>query len=141
MINDTDLKGLRILHAALSIGCALALVMARFASPAPDIGLPWFSSQLELLATAALILIPISLFLFKRSLVGVRASTGPAQSSALRAALIVHWALMEAPAMINAVLCFVEVGKGSFLAGWIAVAFLISRFPDRPRVDRWCLGN
>ncbi len=141
MINDTDLRGLRVLHAALVIGCVLALVVAGVASPAPHVDGPWFSGQFEVIGAGALALIPVSFVLFNRSLVGVRANTGKAQQDALRAALIVHWALIEAPALINAGLCFVEVSKGNLLAGGVAVAVLVSRMPSRSRVDGWCLGS
>ena len=141
MINDTDLKALRILHAGLVIGCVLALVAAGFASPAPYVDRPWFSGPFELPGAAALALIPVSLFLFNRSLAGVRAGTGTAQHGALRSALIVHWALIEAAALMNAALCFVELGQGNLLAGGIAVAVLISRRPTRARVEHWCMGS
>lgn len=141
MINDTDLKGLRVLHGALVIGCVLALVMPVMVSPSPRIDQPWYTGQFELLGTAGLALIPISFLLFQRALTGVRASTGQAQGTALRATLIVHWALIEGPALFNAAFLFVEPGKGNLLAGAISVVVLAARMPNRSRVDRWCLGN
>lgn len=141
MISDTELRGLRVLHAALVVGCALALVTAAVASPTPYVDRPWFTGELELIGVFTLVLIPSALIFFNRSLAAVRAGIGPAQGMSLRSALIVHWALIEAPALFNAASCFVGTGKGNLLAGGIAIAALIPRMPNRARVDRWCLGN
>ena len=58
----------------------------------------------------------------------------------MRAALIVHWALIEGICMLNGIFYFLS---GSLLNLGIAIAamvVLIAREPTRNRLDKWMLG-
>ena len=141
MIPETDLKSLRVLHGALVLGCAFAFIVPAFVLPVTHPGLPLFTGTYEMPGVVALALLPLAFVLFNRSIADVRTKTGKAQHEALRAALIMHWAVIEAAALINAAFCFLEGGTANYFAGAIAVVALAIRAPTRTRVDQWCIGN
>lgn len=141
MVSQADLKSLRILHGALVLGCAFAFIVPVFLLPSTHPSLPVFSGTYEIPGAIALVLLPVSFALFNRSIRSVPAQMGRAQHDALKAALIMHWAVIEAAALINAVFCLLEGGMANYFAGAIAVVVLALRAPTRKRTDQWCMGN
>lgn len=139
---DTDLRALRILHFSLVAGSIAFLAVFILARTQPDAeDLPDLEAIFQLVGALSMTGIGVAFMMFKRLLQQGSASTiSTDRFAAVRAALIVHWALIEGICMLNGIFYFLS---GSLLNLGIAIAamvVLIARAPTRNRLDKWMLG-
>jgi hypothetical protein len=136
MITDPEIRHLRVLHLALVMGCVGFLGVAHYAGPVVA-GDPSFPSEpFQIIGVVSLGLIAVSFTLFKS-----RVRQGFVGIAPLRSALIVHWALIELPCMLNLVFYLLT---GSLLhagAAIIALAILAFRAPTTDRLHGWSTGT
>ena len=139
LINSNELRALKIIHTALFAGqivfgsVAFFLVYSgRFSSSAKDL-----EKILQILAIVFCGLgYYFSTYLFKKKLLLIRESNANATAKfeSYRAASIVQWALLEAPAIFT-IICFLVTGNYAFLvlAGLIiGIFYLLS--PSKQKI-------
>jgi len=137
----SEQRSLAIIHIALVMGCLMFLVVAWNLGPldATDREL---SDIFLVLGAAALGLVPISFLVFRLKLrEGPFMLEEPKGFGKLRAALIVHYALIEVPCMLNIVLLLIT---GSMVHAWLALAcmaILVLRAPTAAMVQAWATGG
>lgn len=139
---DTDLRTLRILHFGLvagSIALLAVFTLVRTQPAAKD--LPDLEATFQLVGALSMAGVGVAFMMFKRLLQQASASNSSTDRlAAVRAALIVHWAMIEGICMLNGIFYFLS---GSLLNLGIAIAamvVLIARAPTRNRLDKWMLG-
>lgn len=133
----SELRSLRLVHLALSAGCLFFLVVAHLMGP-----LEGTEQELKelprLVGFASLALVPAAFAVFHHQI-----RKGPfdlqrmEHFGQLRAALIVHWALLEMPCILNTVLLLLTgaLEHAMLAAGCLAVLAL--RAPTASRLLRW----
>lgn len=142
MTTDTDLRALRILHFSLVAGSIAFLAVFTLARRQPDAtDLPDLEHVFQLAGALAMTGVVVAFITFKRLLqqASIR-NVSTDRFAAVRAALIVHWALIEGICMLNGIFYFLS---GSLLNLGLAIAalvVLISRAPTRERLEKWMLG-
>lgn len=139
---DMNLRALRILHFSLVAGSIAFLAVFTLARREPDAeDLPDLEATFQLVGALSMAGVGVAFMMFKRLLQQGSASTiSMDRFAAVRAALIVHWALIEGICMLNGIFHFLS---GSLLNLGIAIAamvVLIARAPTRNRLDKWMLG-
>lgn len=140
MMPEQYLRSLRFLHLALVAGCALFMAVALAMGP-EDGGEGGREDMFGILGLASLGMLPASFLLFRVRL--RKAAQVLAMSEgmdALRSALVMHWALIEMPCMLNLVLLLLT---GSMLHVTLALAclmMLILRAPTASRCEQWISG-
>lgn len=137
-------RSLTILHGALCLGCAMFMGVVVFLWSEGTV--PMAEGELELLPNvglaAALVLPTLAIVLFRQR---VRAlplgAPFPELSNGVRAACILHWALIESALLLNLVI-FMLTAK--LPAGGLAVVLLLLLFlraPSEKRIQRWLTGT
>ncbi|WKZ65416.1 MAG: hypothetical protein QY325_11655 [Flavobacteriales bacterium] len=138
MLPEQEVRSLRILHMALITGCALFLAVAsQFAARAP--GMEGLATAFLAVGVVSMGLIVLSFLLFRRRMrMGIDPSL-PEGSSALRTALILHWALIEAPCMLNTVLYLLTDSFAHAVLAASGLFVLVGRAPTETRFLRWTM--
>jgi hypothetical protein len=135
-----ELRSLRILHLALLGGCGLFLAVAGLIGPLDQVDED-LAGALHVVGAAVLGLLPVAFVLFR-----IQLRKGPfdlAQADGferMRALLITHWALIEAPCMLNLVLLMCT---GAMLHAALAITCLVVlalRAPTPSRLAGWAAG-
>lgn len=140
MIGEEDRHTLKALHRALCMGCVLFLLVLAFLNhtngaemnPAPTFLVPFGLSSLLLLVPAFV--------LFNQRLARMRAEVPNEPFATLRAALIIHWALIEVSCFVTGVVFLLTGSWLVFCAALFAVATLAARAPTATRVAFWLTG-
>lgn len=97
---------------------------------------------LLLVGGASLLLIPVSFAVFARMLrSGPFHIALPGDLARLRAALIMHWAMIEMPCMLNVVLLLITNSAIHTALATASLAVLALRGPSLSRLLRWSMGN
>lgn len=137
MDQGSERRSLTIIHLALMMGCIMFLGVAWSMGPL-DAPTPELTALYTGVGTAALLLIPLSFVVLRRKLREGSFLLHDNNSRArLRAALIMHYVLIEAPCMLNIVLL---MWTGAMLHAWLALAclsVLALRAPTPARVQAW----
>lgn len=140
MLQTDELRSLRVLHGALCMGCILFLaVLIYLKSTNGTIG----DTDLELLVLpgiGSLALLPVSFLLFRKQIAQLQVPTTQ-PFNALRAALIVHWALIEGACLFNAAIFLATGSWIAFGAAVLALVVLASRAPTETRTVQWLTGD
>lgn len=137
MAQPDDQRSLKVLHGALCVGCLMFLLVLIYLDRMNG---PTGNADLKILAVpglATLILIPLSFFIFRKRIQQPRSAVAISPIAELRAALIIHWALIGSACFANAVLFLLTGSWIAYAAAWIALVILISRAPTERRIDTW----
>lgn len=138
MQHTNEQRSLQILHGALCMGCVLFLAVLLYLNSTNGPAVKDDLRVLEYVGLASLMLVPLSFVLFHKRLAHLRTAAAP--FSTLRAALIVHWALIEGTCFFNAVVFLVTGSWVAFGAAVLALVILASRAPTQSRVVAWLTG-
>ncbi len=138
MLREEDRRALKVLHGALCIGCVSFLLVLVFLNNSNGAALDPAPTILVPLGLGSLLLIVPSFLLFHRRMERMRSMPEPI--AALRASLIMHWALIESTCFVNAVMFLLTGSWLAFGAAVFAVGVLVLRMPTDPRVDTWLTG-
>ncbi|MBL7962728.1 MAG: hypothetical protein JNM31_02685 [Flavobacteriales bacterium] len=137
-----DVRSLRILHLALCAGCALFLAVLqvlRFQGV-----LPMAAGELEVLGFAAPLLLmgaPLVIWNFSRMVPRIPThAAGTPRTLALRTALVLQWAALEAIVIFNAMAYLLTARWSTYLAAVAALAILVWRAPKEAKVELWLNG-
>jgi hypothetical protein len=131
-----DRRSLRTQHFALCMGCALFLIVAWYLGP---LG-PAVPEVLGWAGIAALLLVGLAFLLFRKGVARIPLASGDGLAE-LRAALILHWALIESVCFFNAVIFLLNGAWMGLGAALFALLVLILRVPTDARIDAWLTGS
>lgn len=137
MDQESERRSLTIIHLALVMGCIMFFGVAWSMGPLDNTA-PELADVFSIVGTAALMLVPVSFAVLRRKLrEGHAYFHDPSGRARLRAALILHYALIEVPCMLNIVLLLMT---GGMLHAWLALAclaVLALRAPTSTRIQAW----
>ena len=140
MTTGEELRQLRIIHLSLCIGCLLLLVVLGFLSVQGQVpSAPEWAPALHLLGPVSLGLLVVSFALFRKKFILL--GTTPSPAGDLRAALILHWALIELPCLLNALIFHLTGSLAALGCAGLALMVLVLRHPSPARVQRWSTGQ
>jgi hypothetical protein len=142
MQQHSDRHSLRILHLALCAGCAFfLLVIVWVDSQQGPQGDTELSRPMSVMGYAALGLVPIALLLFRKRVARIPGTITADPLHDLRAALILHWALIEAACFFNGIVFMLSGSWAAYTCACIVLAVLLTRMPTDRRIDHWLMGQ
>lgn len=133
-------RSLRILHLSMLAGCALFLGVSHVVPLENTLGAE-LSGTLLIVGAASLVMIPVAFAVFRALLrQGPFDLHHPESLGRLRAALIMHWALIEVPCFLNLVLRMLTDSPVHAGLAVAAMAVLAFRAPTPSRLAHWAAG-
>jgi cytochrome bd-type quinol oxidase subunit 2 len=136
---DKDIRAVRILAAALIIGVLLLAGIALFLNKMEATPM---ASQLDpAMANAGIILaaafISISFWVFKKRNESAAAANDNEKKEIYRAAVIVQFALLEAPALFNIIAFMLTGNKQSIIIAACCIIVMLTQFPSEEKFNRF----
>lgn len=140
MQHTDELRALRLLHGAPCMGCIMFILVLIYLDRTNGPSGDREPGVLVVAGLSSLLLIPVSFMVF-RGRIGQLQQGSAEPFNALRAALIIHWALIEAAFFFNAVVFLVSGSWFVLGASALALAVLASRAPTEARIIDWISGQ
>jgi hypothetical protein len=138
-------RSLTILHLALCLGCAAflgvtAYLWGKAVTPLFSSGtIPWLS---ELGVATAVILPTIAVILFRRRIRSVvEAGGGTDPLMPIRAACVMHWAVIESALLFNLVIFMLQAQPLHWGIAAALLVLMVLRAPTERRLQRWTTGT
>ncbi|MBK8615127.1 MAG: hypothetical protein IPN85_17080 [Flavobacteriales bacterium] len=136
-------RSLTILHGALCLGCAVFMGALAFLWSEGTI--PMGQGELAFLPNvglaAAVVLPTLAILLFRQRIRALPWAPFPELSTGVRAACILHWALIESALFFNLVIFMLSAMLPAAGLALVLLLLLILRAPSEKRIQRWLTGT
>lgn len=137
-------RSLTILHGALCLGCAMFMGVVAFLWSEGTV--PMGQGGLAVLSNvglaAAVVLPTLAIVLFRQRIRALPLGTPfPELSNGVRAACILHWALIESALFFNLVIFMLSAMLPAAGLALVLLLLLILRAPSEKRIQRWLTGT
>ncbi|MCC7502424.1 MAG: hypothetical protein IT229_07830 [Flavobacteriales bacterium] len=137
-------RSLTILHGALCLGCAMFMGVVTFLWSEGTV--PMGQGDLSVLSNvglAAAVLLPtLAIVLFRQRIRALPLGAPfPELSNGVRAACILHWALIESALFFNLVIFMLSAMLPAAGLALVLLLLLILRAPSEKRIQRWLTGT
>ncbi len=137
-------RSLTILHGALCLGCAMFMGVVAFLWSEGTV--PMGQGGLAVLSSvglaAAVVLPTLAIVLFRQRIRALPLGTPfPELSNGVRAACILHWALIESALFFNLVIFMLSAMLPAAGLALVLLLLLILRAPSEKRIQRWLTGT
>jgi hypothetical protein len=138
-------RSLTILHLALCVGCALFLVVTAYLWS--DGAVPMMQGEaipaLSILGLVSAAAVPVlAMVLFRQRIRSLPVGASFDQlASGVRAAAIMHWALIEGALFFNVVVFMLQADTLHWGIGVALLMLLVLRAPSERRMQRWLNGT
>ncbi len=137
-------RSLTILHGALCLGCAMFMGVLAFLWSEGTI--PMGQGEIAFLPNvglaAAVVLPTLAIVLFRQRIRALPLGAPfPELSNGVRAACILHWALIESALFFNLVIFMLSAMLPAAGLALVLLLLLILRAPSEKRIQRWLTGT